>query len=136
MNAPEEVFKKKVKREQIKFDQNKCWFCLASSKVEKHLVVSVGRKVYLALAKGGLVEEHLLICPVEHVKNSLEQSDDVTEEVTQFKDAVIKFYASQKKLAVFFERNYRSPHMQIQAVPIPQGAEKDLEGFFKVIRII
>lgn len=132
MNTTEEAFKKKCKREKIKFDQSKCWFCLASTNVEKHLVVSVGLKVYLAVAKGALVDEHLLICPIEHIQNSLRQSDALTEEITQFKDAVIKFYASRNKLAVFFERNYKTSHMQIQAVPIPQGAERDLEGIFKV----
>lgn len=43
---------KKHKRQKIEFDQSKCWFCLASPAVEKHLVVTVGNRVYLALAKG------------------------------------------------------------------------------------
>lgn len=38
-----------------------CWFCLSSPKVEKHLVTSVGQKVYLALAKGGLTPDHVLV---------------------------------------------------------------------------
>nr|CAD7434267.1 unnamed protein product [Timema monikensis] len=48
------------------FDQATCWFCLQSSDVEKHLVISIGDEAYLALAKGGLVPEHLLILPVTH----------------------------------------------------------------------
>lgn len=43
-----------------------CWFCLSSPQVEKHLVVSVGTQVYLALAKGGLTSDHCLILPIEH----------------------------------------------------------------------
>jgi hypothetical protein len=66
-----------------------CWFCLKSpegnnenmsidnlffflkkfrsfSKVEKHLIIAVGDEAYVAMAKGGLVEDHLLIVAVEH----------------------------------------------------------------------
>lgn len=44
----------------------KCWFCLASPDVEKHLIISIGDFCYLALPKGGLVPEHCLIIPIEH----------------------------------------------------------------------
>lgn len=44
---------KKQKREKITFDQEKCWFCLASPSVEKHLIITVGDHCYMALAKGG-----------------------------------------------------------------------------------
>lgn len=43
---------KKRRREKITFDQSKCWFCLASPSVEKHLVITVGESTYLAVAKG------------------------------------------------------------------------------------
>lgn len=43
---------KRTKRQKPIFDQSKCWFCLASPSVEKHLVITVGNSVYLALAKG------------------------------------------------------------------------------------
>lgn len=53
MNAPsDDKHHKKNKRAKIEFDQNKCWFCLASSNVEKHLIVTVGSETYVALAKG------------------------------------------------------------------------------------
>jgi hypothetical protein len=29
-----------------------CWFCLSGANVEKHMVVSVGMEMYIALAKG------------------------------------------------------------------------------------
>lgn len=31
-----------------------CWFCLGGSKVERHYIVSVGDKCYLAYAKGAI----------------------------------------------------------------------------------
>lgn len=52
-NAEEEKStSKRRKREKVEFDQSKCWFCLASPSVEKHLVITVGETTYLALAKG------------------------------------------------------------------------------------
>lgn len=43
---------KHPRKQRIEFDKSKCWFCLASPSVEKHLVVTVGNSTYLALAKG------------------------------------------------------------------------------------
>lgn len=34
------------------FDVNDCWFCLSSTNVEKHLVVTIGEEMYVVLAKG------------------------------------------------------------------------------------
>nr|KAG5702915.1 hypothetical protein BaRGS_034688 [Batillaria attramentaria] len=48
-----------------------CWFCLGSPQVEKHLVVSVGTLTYLALAKGGLVADHVLILPIQHHQSTI-----------------------------------------------------------------
>ena len=46
--------------------QGPCWFCLGGAEVEKHLVVAVGDHTYLALPKGGLVENHVLVLPIGH----------------------------------------------------------------------
>ena len=45
-----------------------CWFCLSSAEVEKHLIVSVGNHAYMALPKGGLTDDHVLICPIGNNK--------------------------------------------------------------------
>ncbi|KAF2899890.1 hypothetical protein ILUMI_06297 [Ignelater luminosus] len=121
---------KKGKRQKVEFDQNKCWFCLASSSVEKHLVVTVGNLVYLALAKGALVDEHFLICPVEHHQCVIGLSEAVLKELQEFKAALIKYYGANGKVPVFFERNYKTSHMQIQAIPIPKNAVKELKEIF------
>ena len=34
--------------------------------VEKHLIIAVGDEAYVAMAKGGIVDDHLLIVAVEH----------------------------------------------------------------------
>lgn len=46
----------------------KCWFCLASPEVEKHLIASIGDFCYIALPKGGLVPDHCMIIPIDHFR--------------------------------------------------------------------
>ncbi|XP_077180286.1 CWF19-like protein 1 isoform X2 [Paroedura picta] len=91
-----------------------CWFCLASPEVEKHLVC------YLALAKGGLSPEHVLVLPIGHCSSMVELASEAVEEVEQYKSALKKFFRSKGKRYVAFERNYRSQHLQLQVVPVPQ----------------
>ncbi|NXA42390.1 C19L1 protein, partial [Eudromia elegans] len=96
-----------------------CWFCLASPEVEKHLVVSVGTHCYLALAKGGLLLDHVLILPIGHYQSVVDLSAEVVEEVTRYKSALKEFFRSQGKRYVLFERNYKSQHLQLQVIPLP-----------------
>lgn len=131
--AEDSTTKRKQKRQKLEFDQSKCWFCLASPSVEKHLIISVGNTAYLALAKGGMVDEHFLICPIEHQQSSLTLSDEILKEIDEFKDSVRKFYKRNDKIPIFFERNYKTSHMQLQCVPISQGALKELKEIFIVI---
>ncbi|XP_056208137.1 CWF19-like protein 1 [Falco biarmicus] len=96
-----------------------CWFCLASPEVEKHLVVSIGTHCYLALAKGGLLPDHVLILPIGHYQSVVDLSSEVVEEVTKYKAALKEFFRSKGKRYVLFERNYKSQHLQLQVVPVP-----------------
>lgn len=52
-----------------------CWFCLANPNVEKHLIVSISESVYLALPKGALVSNHVLLIPLEHIPSILRTQD-------------------------------------------------------------
>ncbi|XP_051889844.1 CWF19-like protein 1 [Pristis pectinata] len=96
-----------------------CWFCLASPEVEKHLIISIGTHCYIALAKGGLSPDHVLILPIGHYQSVVELPSEVIEEVEKCKLALKKFYKSIGKRFVMFERNYRSQHLQLQVVPVP-----------------
>ncbi|NXG51521.1 C19L1 protein, partial [Psilopogon haemacephalus] len=109
-----------------------CWFCLASPEVEKHLVVSIGTHCYLALAKGGLLPDHVLILPIGHYQSVVDLSSDVVEEVNKYKSALKKFFRSKGKRYVLFERNYRSQHLQLQVVPVPldQCTSEDIKESF------
>nr|XP_020850215.1 CWF19-like protein 1 [Phascolarctos cinereus] len=99
-----------------------CWFCLASPEVEKHLVVSIGTHCYLALAKGGLCDDHVLILPIGHYQSVVDLSREVVEEVEKYKCAVRQLFKSKGKRCVLFERNYKSHHLQLQLVPVPSAA--------------
>lgn len=114
--------------------QADCWFCLGSPKVEKHLVVSVGKTVYLALAKGGLTDDHVLILPIQHVhKASVGLPDDVKEEIAAYKAALSAYFKSKGKVGIIWERNVSSVHMQLQMCPIPEGSADDVQEAFKAV---
>merc|ERR1712029_1240965 len=42
------------------------------------------------------------------------------QEVDRFKSALRKMYKKHGKVPVFFERNYKQQHLQIQVVPVPK----------------
>ncbi|XP_068163064.1 CWF19-like protein 1 [Antennarius striatus] len=111
-----------------------CWFCLASPQVEKHLVVSIGSHCYLALAKGGLTRDHVLILPIGHYQAVPDLGPQVLEEVDRYKTALRGFYRSRGARCVLFERNYRSQHLQLQVVPVPMDrcATADIKEAFMV----
>lgn len=110
-----------IEKKQARPQDWSCWFCLGGEKVEKHLVASVGNLTYLAAAKGQLVPGHMLICPIAHHASSLELPEDTGEEVMKYKKALIQAFAVNDQHCVFFERNYKSDHLQIQVVPVPQA---------------
>ncbi|CAH1785742.1 unnamed protein product [Owenia fusiformis] len=107
-----------------------CWFCLSSPEVEKHLVVSVGTMTYLALAKGGLVPDHVLILPIGHYQSTVTLPDDAIEEIDKYKAALKKYFKSQGKGVVFFERNFKTSHLQIQVIPIDGSTARDVPEVF------
>ncbi|XP_035282640.1 CWF19-like protein 1 isoform X1 [Anguilla anguilla] len=96
-----------------------CWFCLASPEVEKHLVISIGTHCYMALAKGCLTPDHVLLLPIGHYQSVVDLSSEVVEELNRYKTTIKDFYKSRGCRCVLFERNYRSQHLQLQVVPVP-----------------
>lgn len=70
--------------------------------------------MYITLAKGVLVPEHVFIVPIEHIPSSVELCPEAFEEMENFKSALVNYFHDRDQDLVFFERNYRSPHLQIQ----------------------
>ncbi|XP_031562672.1 CWF19-like protein 1 [Actinia tenebrosa] len=108
-----------------------CWFCLGSPKVEKHLVLSVGNLCYLALAKGGLVDDHILICPIAHFESSVKLNEETLMETEKFKQALQRMFSEEGKSCVIYERNFYTQHLQLQVVPVPKMEDTSLKKIFK-----
>ncbi|KDO57794.1 hypothetical protein CISIN_1g007415mg [Citrus sinensis] len=110
-----------------------CWFCLSSPSVESHLIVSVGEYYYCALPKGPLVEDHVLVIPVEHVPNTISTSPECEKELGRFQNSLMMYYKNQGKEAVFFEwLSKRGTHANLQAVPIPTSKAAAVQDIFNL----
>lgn len=60
-----------------------CDKCFDSPKMQKELVLHVGERIYLAIPwHEGLVLDHIVICPVQHVSCSTQLDEEVWEEIS------------------------------------------------------
>ncbi|XP_052199797.1 zinc finger CCCH domain-containing protein 64 isoform X2 [Diospyros lotus] len=108
-----------------------CWFCLSSPSVETHLITSIGEHYYCALAKGPLVEDHVLIIPVEHTPSTLASPPESEKELIKFQSSLKMYFKNQRKEAVFFEWVFnRGTHANLQVVPIPSSKASVLQDIF------
>uniref|UniRef100_U5EW12 CWF19-like protein 1 n=1 Tax=Corethrella appendiculata TaxID=1370023 RepID=U5EW12_9DIPT len=106
------------------FDQEKCWFCLGSAgSEEKHLIISVGEHFYLALAKGPINDEHILILSITHIQSAALLNIDQWEELEKFKQALRLYYKDRDQAALFYERNYKTGHLQINVIGIDENVK-------------
>lgn len=103
-----------------------CWFCLSSPEVEKHMVISIGTHTYVALAKGGLVPDHVLILPIGHHQSTVELSEEILKELERYKSSLRKYFKSIGKSCVIFERNFKTSHLQLQVVPVESVVTEDI----------
>lgn len=95
--------------------EKKCWFCLSSSSVESHLLISVGESYYCALAKGPLVQNHVLLIPIDHCPNTLSMAPQVETELEQYQSALKLYFKNQGKVVVFYEWvSQRTSHANLQ----------------------
>ncbi|CAL2274692.1 unnamed protein product [Prunus armeniaca] len=110
-----------------------CWFCLSSPKVESHLIISIGEHYYCALAKGPLVEDHVLLIPIGHSPNTLSLPVECEIELGKFQDALKQYYKKQGKDVVFFEwASKRTTHANLQAVPVPSAKSAAVQNIFNL----
>ncbi|CAI9100589.1 OLC1v1037718C1 [Oldenlandia corymbosa var. corymbosa] len=108
-----------------------CWFCLSSPNVESHLITSIGELYYCALAKGPLVEDHVLIIPVEHVANTLSTADEYETELHRLQNSLKAYFKTQGKEVVFFEWVFkRGTHANLQVVPVPSTRASSIRDIF------
>ncbi|TMW61954.1 hypothetical protein Poli38472_009447 [Pythium oligandrum] len=104
-------------------ERTECWFCLATPSVERHLIVSIGQEAYLAMPKGAINEDHVLIVPIAHEASTSKLSDGCMKEIARFKEGLRKYFDSQDKDMVLFDRNILTvgaTHCHLQVVGIPR----------------
>lgn len=110
-----------------------CWFCLSSPSVESHLITSVGENCYCALAKGPLVQDHILILPIEHLPNTLSSPPECEIELVRFQNSLKAYFKNNGKEVVFFEWVYiRGTHANLQAIPIPLSRASAVHDIFNL----
>ncbi|GJR30074.1 zinc finger CCCH domain-containing protein 64 [Tanacetum coccineum] len=110
-----------------------CWFCLSSPNVESHLITSVGENCYCAIAKGPLVQDHILILPIEHLPNTLSSPPECEMELVKFQNSLKAYFKSHKKEVVFFEWVYiKTSHANLQAIPIPVNRASAVQDIFNL----
>uniref|UniRef100_A0A2K6VLD5 Cwf19-like C-terminal domain-containing protein n=1 Tax=Onchocerca volvulus TaxID=6282 RepID=A0A2K6VLD5_ONCVO len=110
--------------------QQPCWFCLSNVDAEQYLVISVADECYLAMPKGPLVDDHVMILSIGHIQSVVAAPQAVRDDIKKYKDALTLMFNKQGKLPVFFERNYKTQHLQIQVVPVPKTCSKALRSSF------
>eukprot|EP00249_Psilotum_nudum_P020073 c27549_g1_i1 orf=3-1673(-) len=109
-------------RESSSMSSESCWFCLASPNIDGDLVVSIGEHCYCALAKGALVQDHVIILPIEHFPSTISLPQEVGDELEKYKVALRKYFKSQGNSMLVFERFLKlksGTHAHLQVVPIP-----------------
>lgn len=117
--------------QDMKRTLEQCDKCFDSAKLEKQLIIAMGKNVYLSLPwHEGLQTGHCLIVPISHVSCATQLEDDVWQEMRDFMKALDRMFAARKQDVIFFEtaRNlHRRPHMVVHCVP---SSEFEMAPFY------
>lgn len=113
-----------------------CWFCLSNTNADTSLVASVGEEAYLALDKGAITDDHVLILPVEHYPCALDASLGAAAEMDRYISALRSYFASKGKEIVGFERYMRfrktgGNHCHLNFIAISRAAAQESRKAFE-----
>ncbi|XP_047508487.1 CWF19-like protein 2 homolog [Pieris napi] len=112
-----------------------CEHCFDSKNMIKHLVVSCGNKVYMAVpARKSLVKGHCIISTIQHYTCVTALDEDVWEEIMVYRKLITQYFNSQNKDVVFYEtamKLHRYPHVVINCVPLPRDVGDMASIYFK-----
>ncbi|CAH1394232.1 unnamed protein product [Nezara viridula] len=124
--------KKKIgqKNSTKKFNLKDCWFCLSSDEPQNHLIVSVGFNVYLSLSKGGLVRDHMLLIPINHVSSISQVDEEIRSELNRYKKIIKQHFITKNKRVIFFERFYKTSHAQVNCIPMREDLSCNVKSSF------
>lgn len=112
------------------------------------MVIAIGENFYLALAKGPINETHLLILSVTHIQSASLLTQTDWDELEKFKTSLRNYFKSKNitdhlkncfifyyflgdnKVVTFFERNYKSSHLQINVIACDNNQEWQIKNTF------
>lgn len=101
-----------------------CKFCFEGTRLQKHLIVAIGKSSYLSLPHHvSLTEGHCFILPLNHVTCGTLTDEDIYDEIQEFRKSLVRMFADDDQDCVFFEHADRLksfPHMILECVPIPR----------------
>ncbi|XP_071951636.1 CWF19-like protein 2 [Antedon mediterranea] len=124
-----------AEHKQLSAALSKCPYCLDSSEMKKHLIISLGTKVYLSLpATRSLTDGHCLLIPMQHATAATALDEDVWNEIQTLKRALVTMFESQDEDVVFLETSMnlrKQYHMRIECVPVPKELEEMAPIYFK-----
>ena len=105
-----------------------CWFCLGSPSLRAHLLLAVGEHAYLALPRGAIAADHVLVAPIECCPSRLLLPAGARAELERFEGAVRRLHGAGGRETLLFERTLRGTrgrdHMQTHLVALPGGAAR------------
>lgn len=104
--------------------------------MEKHLIITVGERFYLALAKGPINSHHVLILSTKHVPCSAQLSSEDWEELEKFKTALRKLFKCLGQVVCFTERHYKTSHLIIDVLGFEEGYAWKIKHSFEVSNIV
>jgi len=112
-----------------------CKWCIGSKRSQKHLMVAMGKSVYLSLpGTASIAPGHCLIVPMSHVASGTSLDEDVWNEIQEFRKALVKMFLSRGEDCVFMETAMgfrRQPHMVIECIPVPEDMGSMLPMYYQ-----
>mmetsp|Transcript_41033 Transcript_41033/g.39548 ORF Transcript_41033/g.39548 Transcript_41033/m.39548 type:complete len:173 (+) Transcript_41033:149-667(+) len=115
------VMNYKIATKKVLEDRD-CWFCFDNPNIEKHLIFYESKSFYLALPKGPIADEHVLIVPKKHLAHSVQLNEEEEKELKEIQDKVIATMGKDNSFDyILFERNMsfsfqKASHMNIQVI--------------------
>ncbi|KAE9059299.1 hypothetical protein PF007_g31000, partial [Phytophthora fragariae] len=91
-------------------------------------------KAYLAMPKGAICGDHLLIVPIAHDASTMALDEDTWREMERFKSALRRYFASQDKELLVIDRNVATlgaTHCHLQVVGVPKAKAEATRRVFE-----
>jgi len=112
-----------------------CWFCLSNSDADLHLVASIREHAYIALDKGPIVPDHVLLIPIDHQPSTADITPEAYNEIQKYIVAYRKYAQQSGEHLVMFERfmagrKEGGNHCHTNMIPIPKARAVEAEMAF------